>query len=163
MVTNWFVTGDKHGNFYKILSNDIVQNPDNAIIILGDAGLNYYLNHVVVGAVPVGAGLVGHLREDVVHLLRVEGGGHADRLGIDGVAVLAHAVAGLAPPVVGGDAEAVDGNGFVHHQTHFLLGGEQGDQVLHAILDLEFRVLERILVHLLGAAACQQEEYQRKG
>lgn len=44
MVTNWFVTGDKHGNFYKILSNDIVQNPDNAIIILGDAGLNYYLN-----------------------------------------------------------------------------------------------------------------------
>ena len=40
----FYVTGDKHGHFDWILENEIVRDPDNAIIILGDAGLNYYLN-----------------------------------------------------------------------------------------------------------------------
>lgn len=39
----FYVTGDKHGQFHTILQNEIVKDPDNAIIILGDAGINYYL------------------------------------------------------------------------------------------------------------------------
>lgn len=42
---NFFVTGDKHGNFNKILEQkEIISNSDNAVIVLGDAGLNFYLN-----------------------------------------------------------------------------------------------------------------------
>ena len=44
MIQNYFVTGDKHGNFHTILQNELVKNPDNAVIILGDDGFNYYLN-----------------------------------------------------------------------------------------------------------------------
>ena len=40
---NFYVTGDKHGQFHTILQNEIVKDPNNAIIILGDAGINYYL------------------------------------------------------------------------------------------------------------------------
>ena len=54
-----------------------------------------------LGTVPVGARLVGDGGIDLIDLLRVEGGGHADGLRIHGVAVGADAVAGLAPPVVG--------------------------------------------------------------
>ena len=39
----FYVTGDKHGQFHTILQNEIVKDPNNAIIILGDAGINYYL------------------------------------------------------------------------------------------------------------------------
>lgn len=39
----FYVTGDKHGQFHTILQNGIVKDPNNAIIILGDAGINYYL------------------------------------------------------------------------------------------------------------------------
>ena len=43
---NWYITGDKHGNFADLISiyYEILENPDNAIIVLGDAGINYYLN-----------------------------------------------------------------------------------------------------------------------
>ena len=44
MIQNYFVTGDKHGNFHTILQNELVKNPDNAVIILGDDGLNFRLN-----------------------------------------------------------------------------------------------------------------------
>lgn len=44
MVNNFYITGDKHGNFHSILQNELVKNPDNAIIILGDDGLNFRLN-----------------------------------------------------------------------------------------------------------------------
>lgn len=44
MIQNYFVTGDKHGNFYTILQNELVKNSDNAVIILGDDGLNFRLN-----------------------------------------------------------------------------------------------------------------------
>ena len=40
---NFYVTGDKHGQFHTILQNGLVKDPNNAIIILGDAGINYYL------------------------------------------------------------------------------------------------------------------------
>ena len=147
-----------------IAENVDVRAPEGELRVAGIVGYAHrHVEDVVVGAVPVGAGLVGHLREDVVHLLRVEGGCHADRLGIDGVAVLANAVAGLAPPVVGGDAEPVHGHGLVHHQAHLLFRGEQGDEVLHAVLDLEARVLEGVLVRLLGATGAQQEQYKREG
>jgi 3-oxoacid CoA-transferase subunit A len=46
MIENYFVTGDKHGNFLSILQTDIVRNPNNAIIILGDAGFNFRLNQI---------------------------------------------------------------------------------------------------------------------
>ena len=91
--------------------------------VIGDA--HRHVEHVVVGTVPVGAGLVGDGAEHVIYLLGVEGGGHTDRLGEHGVVALAHAVAGLAPPVVGGDAEAVDRHRLVHHQSHLFFGGEQ--------------------------------------
>lgn len=39
----FYVTGDKHGQFHTILQNEIVKDFNNAIIILGDAGINYYL------------------------------------------------------------------------------------------------------------------------
>ena len=41
---NFYVTGDKHGQFQSILESGIVHDSNNAIIILGDAGINYYLN-----------------------------------------------------------------------------------------------------------------------
>lgn len=44
MIKNYFITGDKHGNFNSILQNELVKNSDNAVIILGDHGFNYYLN-----------------------------------------------------------------------------------------------------------------------
>ena len=43
----YFITGDKHGNFEDVLlhwPSEITQNPNAAVIILGDAGVNYYLN-----------------------------------------------------------------------------------------------------------------------
>lgn len=41
---NWFVTGDKHGNFDSIFQTDVVKDENNAIIILGDAGINFWLD-----------------------------------------------------------------------------------------------------------------------
>lgn len=43
---NYYVTGDCHGRFNKIINYFPFEgkNEDNALIILGDAGFNYYLN-----------------------------------------------------------------------------------------------------------------------
>ena len=49
---NWYITGDKHGDFSALFSEnpEILENSDNAVIVLGDAGVNYYLdkrdNHI---------------------------------------------------------------------------------------------------------------------
>ena len=94
------------------------------------AGLITDIEDVVVRTVPIGAGLVRYGRENLVDAVGIEGCGHADRLGIHGVSVLTDAVACLAPPVVGRDAEPVDGDGLVHHEADLLLGGEEGDKVL---------------------------------
>lgn len=40
----YYVTGDKHGDFHTILQDGLVKSKNNAIIILGDAGFNFYLN-----------------------------------------------------------------------------------------------------------------------
>ena len=37
-----YITGDTHREFYRL--HNIEQNKDNTLIILGDAGINYYLN-----------------------------------------------------------------------------------------------------------------------
>ena len=37
-----YITGDTHREFYRL--HNIEQNKDNILIILGDAGINYYLN-----------------------------------------------------------------------------------------------------------------------
>lgn len=43
---DFFITGDKHGDFGFLFRNcwDVLGNNTNAIILLGDAGINYYLN-----------------------------------------------------------------------------------------------------------------------
>lgn len=49
MIKRWIITGDTHGQVYQRM-NEIYCNTDNlvaeetSVIILGDAGLNYYLN-----------------------------------------------------------------------------------------------------------------------
>ena len=37
-----YITGDTHRDFTRL--NNIDKNKDNTLIILGDAGINYYLN-----------------------------------------------------------------------------------------------------------------------
>lgn len=39
---DWYVTGDKHGDFRELLNSSI--KPEDSIIVLGDSGLNYYLS-----------------------------------------------------------------------------------------------------------------------
>ena len=95
----------------------------------------------MVGAVPVGAGLVAHLREHVVDQFFAEGSGHTDGLGIDGVAALTHTVTGFAPPVVRGDAETVDGDALVHHQSHLFFWGQHAQQVFHTFCPGQLGVL----------------------
>ena len=69
----------------------------------------------VVGAVPVGAGLVRHRREHVVEQFGAERSGHTDRLRINRVAFLTHAVARFRPPVVRRNAQSVNRHRLVHH------------------------------------------------
>ena len=46
MIKNWLVTGDTHGLVDMRLANipDSYEPQETALIILGDAGINYYLN-----------------------------------------------------------------------------------------------------------------------
>lgn len=47
MIKNWLVTGDTHGRVMERLSqidSDKYIPDETAIIILGDAGINYFLN-----------------------------------------------------------------------------------------------------------------------
>lgn len=46
MIEHWLVTGDKHGNFTWMLNGSLDSYPPQktAIIILGDAGFDFYLN-----------------------------------------------------------------------------------------------------------------------
>lgn len=45
MITTWLCTGDKHGNMSFLNNLSEIYTPETtAIIILGDAGLNFYLN-----------------------------------------------------------------------------------------------------------------------
>ena len=46
MITQWWVTGDTHGDFSRFykLNNAVPENEVWGVIILGDAGLNFWLN-----------------------------------------------------------------------------------------------------------------------
>lgn len=47
MIKNFLIAGDQHGNFNNLIWNidkDIYNPKETAIIVLGDAGINYYLN-----------------------------------------------------------------------------------------------------------------------
>ena len=47
MIKNFLIAGDQHGNFNNLIWNidtDVYNPEETAIIILGDAGINYYLN-----------------------------------------------------------------------------------------------------------------------
>ena len=79
-----------------------------------------------------------------MHQLCAEGCSHTDGLRIDGVTTLTNTMAGLAPPVVGRNAQTVDRHRLVHHQSHLLLGGEQRDEILNALSKRKVGVLERI-------------------
>ena len=89
---------------------------------------------VVVGGIPYGAGLVRHGLIDLELLGSVEGCSQSDYLREYGHVIVADAVAGLVPPVVGRDAQTVDRNGAVHHQTDFLLRGQQRQQIVRTFL-----------------------------
>ena len=115
------------------------------------------IENVVVRTVPVGAGLIRNCRENLIDTVRVKGSGHADRLRVHGIAVLTDAVASLAPPVVGRDAETVDRDGLVHHETDLLLGSEEGDQVLDPLFVGKSGVLERVFILILTAAGHSHE------
>ena len=101
---------------------------------------------LALGAVPVGTGLIAHRLVDLPHLHRVERGRQADVLRIHGVVRCHNPMAGLAPPVIGRNAQPVHGDRLVHHQTHLLFRGKEGKQVFHPVVRGKSRVLERILV-----------------
>ena len=44
MIKNWLVTGDTHGQVLERLSHIGYPPDETALIILGDMGLNFYLN-----------------------------------------------------------------------------------------------------------------------
>ena len=47
MIKNFLIAGDQHGNFNDLIWNidtDVYNPKETAIIVLGDAGINYYLN-----------------------------------------------------------------------------------------------------------------------
>ena len=80
---------------------------------------------VILGARLVGDG-GGHAEDQV----GVPGGGQADGFReYRGAAGAGDAVQALVPPVVGGDAEAVDGRGIVHELRDLFLERHAGDQV----------------------------------
>ena len=116
---------------------------------------------VVVGGVPDGAGLIGDGRVDLQLLGRVEGGAQRDHLREHGHVVVADAVAGFVPPVVGRDVEPVHGNGAVHHQADLLFGGEQGKEVVHPLVHRQVRILEGVVVVL--AAGAEEQRGQQEG
>ena len=116
-----------------------------------------------LGAVPVRAGFVGDGFVDPVHEIGVKGGAHGDGLRIDGVTVGADAVAGLAPPVVGRDAELVHGDGFIHEQADLLLRRQERQEVVDAFFHREGRVLERKVVGLFLGLGGQEDAREGKG
>ena len=45
MITTWVITGDCHGNMSRFDNYEYPRDGSTGIIILGDAGVNYYLNN----------------------------------------------------------------------------------------------------------------------
>lgn len=44
MIKNWVITGDTHGDMSRFTDYEYPRDGTTAIIILGDAGVNYYMN-----------------------------------------------------------------------------------------------------------------------
>ena len=82
-------------------------------------------HNVVVGSIPYGARLVGHCRVDLILLVGVEGGAEGDYLGEYGHVIVADAVAGFVPPVIGGNVKPVDGYRTVHHKADLLFRSKE--------------------------------------
>ena len=94
--------------------------------------------------VVLGTRLVGDGGGDLAHQRLVEGGGHADRLREDRRrAGSRDTVEALVPPVVGGDAEPLDGRGGVHELRDLLLHRHSGDQVCRTLLEAEAEIQVR--------------------
>ena len=88
-----------------------IRTPKGQFGVAGVVGnAHRHIENVVVGAVPIGTRLIANSREHVVKHLRVKCRRHSYRLRKHRVAALPNTVARLAPPIVGRDAEAVDGD-----------------------------------------------------
>ena len=132
--------------------------PIGEAIVLGHIALP---EAFVEEGTPLGAGHVAHAAE----CLGVEGGSHTDGLRKHGDLFLGagHTVERLVPPVVGRNAQPLNGRGIVLHQFHLFLQGEAGDEVIHSLLDGEFGVAEgiaggRLLRHSTRVDATQQDK-----
>ncbi len=98
----------------------------------------------------LGAGFIGDGGGDAEDQIGVPGGGEADGFRENGGAAGArHAVEALVPPIVGRDAEPLDGGRIVHELGDFLLQGHAGEQVVDAF----FKRRGRIFVEGGGCAA----------
>ena len=107
-----------------------------------------YAHLVVVRGIPDGPCLIRHGGVNLILLGGIESGAQGNHLREDGNVVVADAVTGLVPPVVGGDAQPVHGDGAVHHKADFLFRREQGHKVVHPLVQGEPGILERIVVVL---------------
>ena len=74
--------------------------------------------------------------------LREAGGGGDGAVEVDAGADASYAVEGLAPPLVGGDAEAGDGRSGVDELGEFFLKCESGEKIFGSLGDGEFGVAE---------------------
>ena len=135
-----------------------VGGPVGETVVLGHAAL---LQILVEEGAALGAGDIAHAAE----CLGVEGGSHTDGLRKHGDLFLGagHTVERLVPPVVGRNAQPLNGRGIVLHQFHLFLQGEAGDEVIHSLLDGEFGVAEgiaggRLLRHSTRVDATQQDK-----
>ena len=79
---------------------------------------------------------------------RVESSTQCDYLRKYGHVVVADAVAGFVPPVVGWDVKTVHRHGTIHHQADFLLWSEQRQQVVGTLFHREVGILEGVVVVL---------------
>ena len=92
------------------------------------------------------AGLVTDGGKHLIHKGFVKRSRHGNGHGKHGgFSVAGHAVQGLVPPVVGGNAQRFHGLGIVHHQGGFFLDGKLGNQFLGA------------LFRRLGAGRCKEQ------
>ena len=100
--------------------------------------------------------LVADSREDAFHKHRVERRSHCHRDGEHrGVAVAAHAMQRLAPPLEDRHIEAFYGAGMVHHQSHLLLQRQPLAEVLGTFLRTEIGIL-------IGIALCLCRAYNKQ-
>src|SRR5579875_551091 len=83
-----------------------------------------------------GAGLIGNGCGDAGHEVGVPGSGDADGLGEHGGAAGAgDAVKRFVPPVIGGNAEPLDGGRIVHELGNFFFEGHAREEVVDALFD----------------------------